>query len=184
MILSKNSDLFDFSSCNFAVQKSKSDTARVAVYELGISNSFTLEASFQGPSIGPRKDTQYSIHDLEQLGQSWCQSLLIYFKLKKFVSLKAREVPTSSPDSVVLAPQRFNEEVDEDDDELEELSDALRFLDTTTAVVPDRPVNLLPTGSTQDSRVICSNSDDTIESPVDIEDIFHECEIAVSTSCS
>lgn len=82
MIVAKNSHFFSFSSCDFKVHKSKINTARVVVnHELGVINSYTLEASFCGPDFGPRKDTQFSTIDLEDMGSSWCQSLLLYFDL-------------------------------------------------------------------------------------------------------
>lgn len=82
MIVAKNSHFFSFASCDFKVHKSKLNTARVVVnHELGVINSYTLEASFCGPDFGPRKDTQFSTRDLEDMGKSWCQSLLIYFDL-------------------------------------------------------------------------------------------------------
>lgn len=56
------------------------------MYELGIGNSYTLEASFCGPDKGPRKNTQFSTIDLEHMGAQWCESLITYFKLKKSVS--------------------------------------------------------------------------------------------------
>lgn len=82
MVVAKNSHFFSFASCDFKVHKSKLNTARVVVnHELGVINSYTLEASFCGPDFGPRKDTQFSTWDLEEMGKSWCQSLLIYFDL-------------------------------------------------------------------------------------------------------
>lgn len=82
MIVARNSPLFSFASCDFKVHKSKLSTARVVVHrELGVVNSYTLEASFCGPNFGPRKDTQFSTWDLEDMGRSWCQSLLVYFGL-------------------------------------------------------------------------------------------------------
>ncbi|KAF1314693.1 hypothetical protein FI667_g16455, partial [Globisporangium splendens] len=82
MVVAKNSHFFSFASCDFKVHKSKVNTARVVVnHELGVINSYTLEASFCGPDFGPRKDTQFSTWDLEEMGKSWCQSLLIYFDL-------------------------------------------------------------------------------------------------------
>lgn len=48
-LLSLRSPFFDLGSCNFTVRKSKETTARVVVArELGIANSFTIEASFGG----------------------------------------------------------------------------------------------------------------------------------------
>ncbi|KDO33068.1 hypothetical protein SPRG_01883 [Saprolegnia parasitica CBS 223.65] len=82
MIVAKQSDLFSFSHCNFKVQASKLNTARVVVHqELGVINSYTLEASFCGPDFGAKKDTQMSIADLEAMGATWCQSLLVYYEL-------------------------------------------------------------------------------------------------------
>lgn len=82
MIVARNSQFFSFASCDFKVHKSKINTARVVVnHELGVINSYTLEASFCGPDFGPRKDTQFSTIDLEDMGSSWCQSLLLYFDL-------------------------------------------------------------------------------------------------------
>jgi hypothetical protein len=53
-ILSENyPEAFCFQECSFKVQRSKDSTARVVVWrELGLANSFTLEASFAGPSEG------------------------------------------------------------------------------------------------------------------------------------
>ncbi|TMW58305.1 hypothetical protein Poli38472_011893 [Pythium oligandrum] len=82
MIVARNSLFLSFASCDFKVHKSKLNTARVVVnHELGVINSYTLEASFCGPDFGPRKDTQFSTWDLEEMGRTWCQSLLIYFGL-------------------------------------------------------------------------------------------------------
>ncbi|TYZ59709.1 hypothetical protein PybrP1_011114 [[Pythium] brassicae (nom. inval.)] len=82
MVVARNSQFFSFASCDFKVHRSKLNTARVVVnHELGVINSYTLEASFCGPDFGPRKDTQFSTWDLEEMGESWCQSLLVYFDL-------------------------------------------------------------------------------------------------------
>lgn len=82
MIVARHSAFFSFANCDFKVQKSKLTTARVVVHhELGVTNSYTLEASFCGPDFGPRKGTQFSTWDLEGMGRSWCQSLLVYFNL-------------------------------------------------------------------------------------------------------
>ena len=53
----KRCDSFDFDTCNFNVQKSKENTARVVVWRrFSLLNSFTLECSFMGPSKGFYKD--------------------------------------------------------------------------------------------------------------------------------
>ncbi|KAE8893886.1 Cytosolic carboxypeptidase 3 [Phytophthora fragariae] len=86
MIVARHAPCFSFASCDFSVHKSKLTTARVVVnQELGVTNSFTLEASFCGPDFGVHKDTQFSTWDLEEMGRSWCQSLLVYYGLTAHV---------------------------------------------------------------------------------------------------
>lgn len=51
---------FSFESCKFKVQRSKEGTGRIVVWMLGITNSYTIEASFGGSSLGSRKGTHFS----------------------------------------------------------------------------------------------------------------------------
>ncbi|KAG2836193.1 hypothetical protein PC116_g7551 [Phytophthora cactorum] len=82
MIVARHARHFSFADCDFSVHKSKMTTARVVVnQELGVTNSYTLEASFCGPDFGARKGTQFSTWDLEEMGRSWCQSLIVYYGL-------------------------------------------------------------------------------------------------------
>jgi hypothetical protein len=51
------------------VQKSKAGTSRVVAFrELGLTNAFTLEASFCGPSRGRRAGQHFNAGDLEDMG--------------------------------------------------------------------------------------------------------------------
>ena len=43
---------FSFSSCKFNIQKSKEGTGRVVMWKMGIRNSFTMEATFCGSTLG------------------------------------------------------------------------------------------------------------------------------------
>lgn len=43
---------FSFKSCKFRVQKSKEGTGRIAMWRLGIRNSYTMEATFGGSTLG------------------------------------------------------------------------------------------------------------------------------------
>lgn len=43
---------FSFKSCKFRVQKSKEGTGRITMWKLGIKNSYTMEASFGGSTLG------------------------------------------------------------------------------------------------------------------------------------
>ncbi|XP_077325303.1 cytosolic carboxypeptidase 3 isoform X3 [Lithobates pipiens] len=78
-ILSKNSpDKFSFSGCKFKVQRNKEGTGRVVMWKMGIQNSYTLEATFCGSTLGNRRGTHFSTKDLERLGQHFCDALLDY----------------------------------------------------------------------------------------------------------
>ncbi|XP_067638598.1 cytosolic carboxypeptidase Nna1 isoform X11 [Eurosta solidaginis] len=60
LMLHKNvADKFSFESCKFKVQRSKEGTGRIVVWMLGITNSYTIEASFGGSSLGSRKGTHF-----------------------------------------------------------------------------------------------------------------------------
>ena len=73
-ILSVIAPLFEYNSCSFCVTADKRNTARVVGYrELGVQNSYTLEASFSGSA-----SEHFTTHDLEGLGQSLCHALLHY----------------------------------------------------------------------------------------------------------
>ncbi|OQR96563.1 metalloprotease family M14B [Thraustotheca clavata] len=110
MIVAKQCNLFSFAHCNFKVQNSKMNTARVVVnQELGVINSYTLEASFCGADFGAKKDTQMSIADLESMGRSWCQSLLIYYELTYFVD---KHLKTNAPDQQLQATNVIQQDGD------------------------------------------------------------------------
>ncbi|OMJ93182.1 hypothetical protein SteCoe_3873 [Stentor coeruleus] len=76
-LLEKISDVFSFNDCVFGLQKAKESTARIVIYkELGIINSFTMEASFCGASIGKHADFHFNQEHLQQLGHDFCEALL------------------------------------------------------------------------------------------------------------
>jgi len=61
------------------VQKSKENTARVVVWrEFNLINSFTLEASFAGPSMGREVGFHYGVQRLEEMGWAFCDAMLHY----------------------------------------------------------------------------------------------------------
>ncbi|XP_026221153.1 cytosolic carboxypeptidase 2 [Anabas testudineus] len=80
LIMSKNaSNKFSFKSCKFRVQKSKEGTGRIAMWRLGIRNSYTMEATFGGSTLGDRRGTHFTTRDLKSLGFYFCDSLLDYW---------------------------------------------------------------------------------------------------------
>lgn len=70
---------FSFEDCNFNIQRSKENTARVVVWLMGVENSYTMEASFCGSSLGSRANTHLTIKDFEDIGQTFCETLLDYY---------------------------------------------------------------------------------------------------------
>lgn len=66
LMLHKNvADKFSFENCKFRVQKNKEGTGRIVVWVLGVTNSYTLEASFAGSTMGSRAGTHFSTMVLE-----------------------------------------------------------------------------------------------------------------------
>ncbi|XP_031725462.1 cytosolic carboxypeptidase 2 isoform X1 [Anarrhichthys ocellatus] len=79
LMMSKNaSSKFSFKSCKFRVQKSKEGTGRIAMWRLGIKNSYTMEATFGGSTLGDRRGTHFTTRDLKSLGFYFCDTLLDY----------------------------------------------------------------------------------------------------------
>uniref|UniRef100_A0A3P9KHE2 Peptidase M14 domain-containing protein n=1 Tax=Oryzias latipes TaxID=8090 RepID=A0A3P9KHE2_ORYLA len=52
LMMSKNAGSQVSSSCKFRVQKSKEGTGRICMWRLGIQNSYTMETSFGGSTLG------------------------------------------------------------------------------------------------------------------------------------
>uniref|UniRef100_A0A3P8ZFT4 Cytosolic carboxypeptidase 2 n=1 Tax=Esox lucius TaxID=8010 RepID=A0A3P8ZFT4_ESOLU len=79
LMMSKNAaDKFSFRSCKFRVQKSKEGTGRIVMWRLGIRNSYTMESTFGGSTLGNRKGTHFTMRDLKSLGYYFCDTLLDY----------------------------------------------------------------------------------------------------------
>uniref|UniRef100_A0A8C5ZSI0 Cytosolic carboxypeptidase 2 n=1 Tax=Marmota marmota marmota TaxID=9994 RepID=A0A8C5ZSI0_MARMA len=77
LMLSKNApDKFSFHSCNFKVQKCKEGTGRVVMWRMGILNSYTMESTFSGSTLGDKRNIHFTIEDLKSLGYHVCDTLL------------------------------------------------------------------------------------------------------------
>ena len=77
-LLKRNApDAFSFAMSSFKVQKSKENTARVVCWrEFGLINSFTLEASFGGPSEGANAWDHFGVKDFEGMGAKFVETIL------------------------------------------------------------------------------------------------------------
>ncbi|KAF4524535.1 hypothetical protein B566_EDAN002808 [Ephemera danica] len=59
LMMRKNApDKFCFESCKFRIQRSKEGTGRVVVWMMGVPNSYTMEASFGGSTLGSQYFSQ------------------------------------------------------------------------------------------------------------------------------
>jgi hypothetical protein len=68
--------MFSFQDCNFAIQKSKETCGRVVMFrEFNILNSFTLEASFLGPTKGCHGGLHFNTGHMQMIGRVFCQTL-------------------------------------------------------------------------------------------------------------
>eukprot|EP00656_Telonema_subtile_P050053 TRINITY_DN6382_c0_g1_i4.p1 TRINITY_DN6382_c0_g1~~TRINITY_DN6382_c0_g1_i4.p1 ORF type:complete len:1182 (+),score=250.10 TRINITY_DN6382_c0_g1_i4:89-3634(+) len=75
-LLSQNAAIFAYDDCSYVVPKSKETTARVvAARELGICNSYTLEASFCGANFGKYNNAHFTTHHFNELGHAFCKTL-------------------------------------------------------------------------------------------------------------
>jgi len=76
-LLEKSADIFSFSDCVFGLQKAKEATARIVLFkELGILNSYTLEASFCGSDFGKYADCHFNTEHYQEIARHYCDALL------------------------------------------------------------------------------------------------------------
>jgi len=74
--MSKSCEYFSYENCNFSIHKAKESTGRVVLYrEFSLSNSYTLECSFFGPTKGSYRDCHFNISMLLEIGESFCKAL-------------------------------------------------------------------------------------------------------------
>lgn len=79
MMFDRMSNHFNFHGSSFIVHKSKESTGRVVVWrEFQLTNSFTCEASFCGPSQGYFKGYHFNIQMLLDMGRDFCKTLAVY----------------------------------------------------------------------------------------------------------
>ncbi len=75
--MDKNTDIFNINDCSFVIQKAKESTARVVMWkEMGITNTFTLEASFCGADQGKFADYHFNVDMLVEVGHRFCDTIL------------------------------------------------------------------------------------------------------------
>ncbi|XP_077868214.1 uncharacterized protein LOC100369281, partial [Saccoglossus kowalevskii] len=86
MMSVKAPDKFSFRGCKFQVKKCKESTGRVVMWrQLGISNSFTMEATFCGSKnlLSAEPPRHFTSKDFESMGKHFCEVVLDYTKAKE-----------------------------------------------------------------------------------------------------
>uniref|UniRef100_T1HCQ8 Peptidase_M14 domain-containing protein n=1 Tax=Rhodnius prolixus TaxID=13249 RepID=T1HCQ8_RHOPR len=127
LMLHKNTaDKFSFENCKFRVHKDKEGTGRVVIWMMGVDNSYTLEASFAGSTIGSKSYTHFNTVDYENMGKSFCETLLDYvddtpckLKLRSKIILKLQKEGSSADEPANIELSDYSS----DEGELSELSD-------------------------------------------------------------
>ncbi|VVC33000.1 Peptidase M14, carboxypeptidase A [Cinara cedri] len=154
LLLHKNApDKFSFEDCNFNIQRSKENTARVVVWLMGVENSYTIEASFCGSTLGSRANTHLNTKDFEDIGQTFCETLLDYYNENPRNERMKLKICSRLMDQGSTAEQPKNIEIsdyssDESSSSLcEEIIEKLSFEDVTSSpsklsiiVPPSTPV--------------------------------------------
>ncbi|XP_022083602.1 uncharacterized protein LOC110975422 isoform X3 [Acanthaster planci] len=80
VIMGRNAaDKFSYDICKFKVQKSKEGTGRVVVWQMGIMNSYTMEATFCGSTLDDKLQGHFTTADYEAMGYHFCDTILDYF---------------------------------------------------------------------------------------------------------
>ncbi|XP_030829550.1 uncharacterized protein LOC580601 isoform X4 [Strongylocentrotus purpuratus] len=89
LLSQKAPDKFSFRGCKFRVKRCKEATGRVVMWrQMGISNSFTLEATFCGSKdITSHAPRHFNLQDFQDLGRHFCEALLVYHQAQENTSL-------------------------------------------------------------------------------------------------
>ncbi|CAM9240832.1 unnamed protein product [Chrysoparadoxa australica] len=75
-LLDESNPCFNIKNCSFQVSKGKEGCGRVVVNrQLGISNSYTMEASFMGADQGELKGVHFNTSHYESMGRTLCEVL-------------------------------------------------------------------------------------------------------------
>ena len=71
-LLSNRSDAICYSDCSFVIHKGRETCGRVVVRkEFNVINSYTLEASFLGSSLGVKRDCHFTPNSLKAIGSDF-----------------------------------------------------------------------------------------------------------------
>lgn len=162
-LLSKLCPFFNFDDCVFKVQKQRERSARVSIYRsFGLTNAYTLEASFCGANYGRCADLHFTTRHYEDVGRFLCEALLDLFDPEQTkVRETLNELHSSSSSSAAAAASSAaaslktasaappNDDSDADDSENGEASSSVglqtsSFRKKKTSAVPAKTVARFP----------------------------------------
>ena len=117
-MLWRNANVFSFADCSFKVSKQKENAGRVVVWrELGLTNSYTMEASFCGADFGRYANLHFSVAEFEEMGHYFCDTILDYCDPDQSkVASTLRELQTLNPSSHTHADRVEAEDSDSGSD--------------------------------------------------------------------
>ena len=148
MLMQEHSESFSFKNCRFKVQKSKASTSRVVNWQqMGIHNSYTIEASFCGPDTGEYSGIHFDIFQLEKMGKCICLSIFAQFgKSDAHEQLRQRVLAEPLPESEVDSD---SDDSSSDDEVIEKASFKSKWnklqANTRGRSTPERPPSVTET---------------------------------------
>ena len=129
-MLHKNAkDRFNFEDCRFTVTRDKEGTGRIVFKNLGIMNSYTLEASYGGSNVGNKAYSHFTPRDYENVGRYFCETLLDFndpsppkeqLRYKILVKLLKGKSSATEPNNVLLSDYSSLSSSDQDYTDLDE----------------------------------------------------------------
>ena len=112
-MLHKNAkDRFNFEDCRFTVTRDKEGTGRIVFKNMGILNSYTLEASYGGSNCGNKAYSHFTPRDYENVGRYFCETLLDFndpsppkeqLRYKILLRLLREKSSATDPTNVILS---------------------------------------------------------------------------------
>ena len=112
-MLGKNAkDRFNFEDCRFTVTRDKEATGRIVFKNMGITHSYTLEASYGGSSLGHKAYSHFTPRDYENMGRYFCETLLDFndpsppkeqLRYKILLGLLRQKSSATEPNNILMA---------------------------------------------------------------------------------
>ena len=112
-MLHKNAkDRFNFEDCRFTVTRDKEGTGRIVFKNMGILNSYTLEASYGGSNCGNKAYSHFTPTDYENVGRYFCETLVDFndpsppkeqLRYKILLRLLRDKSSATEPSNVILS---------------------------------------------------------------------------------